>query len=104
MQNGQEIALSQMHEQDIPNYWQYARTFSLLDHFFSTINGPSYPNHLALVAGSSNNTVDNPVLNTYHSWGCDAGPYTKVETVDPATGRHSFIKPCFDINTLPDEL
>ncbi len=104
IQNGQEIALSQMHEQDIPNYWQYARTFSLLDHFFSTINGPSYPNHLALVAGSSSNTVDNPVLNTYHSWGCDAGPYTKVETVDPATGRHAFIKPCFDINTLPDEL
>jgi phospholipase C len=104
IQNGQDIALSQMHEADIPNYWQYAKTFSLLDHFFSTINGPSYPNHLVLVAGSSNHTVDNPVLNTYHSWGCDAGPYTKVDTVDPATGRHSFIKPCFDINTLPDEL
>jgi phospholipase C len=103
-QNGQDIAMSQAHESDIPNYWQYARTFELMDHFFSSINGPSFPNHIALVAGSSNNTVDNPVLNTNHAWGCDSGRYSKVDAVDPQTGRHHFVKPCFNINTLPDEL
>jgi len=103
IQDGQDIALSQLHESDIPNYWAYARTFTLDDHFFSTINGPSFPNHLVTVAGSSHNTDDNPILNTYHSWGCDAGQYTKVDTVDLQTGEHYYSKPCFDIQTLPDE-
>lgn len=102
IQDGQDIALSQLHESDIPNYWAYARTFTLDDRFFSTINGPSFPNHLVTIAGTSNNTDDNPVLNTYHSWGCDAGPYTKVDAVNPQTGSHYFIKPCFDMQTLPD--
>ena len=104
IQDGQDIALSQMYQSDIPNYWRYASTFALDDHFFSTINGPSFPNHLVTVAGTSNNTDDNPVLNSYHSWGCDAGPYTKVDAVNPDTGQHYFTKPCFDITTLPDEL
>ncbi len=104
IQNGKDIALTQLHQSDIPNYWAYARTFTLDDHFFSTINGPSYPNHLVTVAASSANTDDNPILNTYHSWGCDAGPYTKVDTVDLHTGHHYWTKPCIDINTLPDEL
>jgi phospholipase C len=104
IQNGQDIAMSQAQQSDIPNYWQYAQTFELMDHFFSSINGPSFPNHLALIAGSSNNTDDNPVLNSNHAWGCDSGPYSKVDSVDPQTGRHSFVKPCFNINTLPDEL
>lgn len=104
IQDGKDVALSQLYRSDIPNYWTYALTFTLDDHFFSTILGPSYPNHLVTVAASSNNTDDNPVLNTYHSWGCDAGQFTKVEQVDPATGARHFIRPCFDMTTLPDLL
>ncbi|GAC1630318.1 MAG: hypothetical protein NVS4B2_13350 [Chloroflexota bacterium] len=104
IQDGEDIALSQLHQNDIPNYWQYAHTFTLDDHFFSTINGPSFPNHLMLVAASSNNTDDNPVLNSQHSWGCDAGPYTKVEQADPMSGERHFVKPCFDMSTIPDLL
>jgi phospholipase C len=104
IQDGQDIALSQLRQSDIPSYWTYASTFTLDDHFFSTVNGPSFPNHLVAVAGSSNNTVDNPVLNSYHAWGCDSGPYTKVDSVNPTTGVHRWIKPCFDITTLPDLL
>jgi phospholipase C len=103
-QDGRDIALTQLHQSDIPNYWSYARNFTLADHFFSTINGPSYPNHLVLVAGSSHNTDDNPMWNTNHSWGCDAGKYTRVDAVDPTTGLHHFIVPCFDMTTLPDLL
>lgn len=104
VQNGRNIALSQYRQDDIPNYWQYAQRFTLMDRFFSTIAGPTFPNHMVLVAGSSNNTADNPILNSYHSWGCDAGPYTKVLAVNPRTGKQYWTKPCFDINTLPDEL
>jgi phospholipase C len=104
IQDGHDIAMSQYDETDIPNYWAYAQHFTLDDHFFSTIAGPSFPNHLVTVAATSNNTDDNPIDNTYHSWGCDAGPFTRVDAVNPRTGLHYFTKPCFDIPTLVDEL
>lgn len=104
IQNGRDVAMSQFQQSQIPNYWSYAQHFTLDDHFFSTINGPSYPNHLVTIAASSNNTDDNPILNSRHSWGCDAGKYTRVDAIDPATDRHYFIKPCFNIPTLVDEL
>jgi len=104
IQDGKDIALSQMYQSDIPNYWAYAHAYTLADHFYSTINGPSFPNHLVTIAGSAHNTDDNPILNTYHSWGCDAGRYVKVDSVDPRDGHHYWQNPCFDIITLPDML
>jgi phospholipase C len=104
IQDGQNIALSELYESDIPNYWAYARAYTLDDHFFSTINGPSFPNHLASIAASSNNTADNPVYNTYHAWGCDSGKYTRVEQINPITDTSRMIVPCFNILTLPDLL
>lgn len=104
VQNGRDVAMSEFRQSQIPNYWSYAQHFTLDDHFFSTINGPSYPNHLVTIAASSNNTDDNPILNSRHSWGCDAGKYTRVDAINPATDKHYFIKPCFNIPTLVDEL
>lgn len=103
-QNGKDIALSQYRQPDIPNYWNYAERFALDDNFFSTILGPSYPNHLVTIAASSNNTLDNPMGQTHHSWGCDSGPYSVVNAIDPNSGRRYQIKPCFDIPTLADTL
>lgn len=37
----------------IPNYWSYARNFTLCDAFFSSLRGPSMPNHLYAVAAQS---------------------------------------------------
>ncbi len=39
--------------QFIPNYWAYAQHFTLDDMFFSSLMGPSLPNHLYTVAGYS---------------------------------------------------
>lgn len=103
-QDGKDMALSQLHEDDIPNYWAYAQAYTLDDHFFSTINGPSFPNHLATITSGSNNTTDNPVFNTYHAWGCDSGSYTRVAQVNPATGKKHMVFPCFNFTTLPDLL
>ncbi|MDQ2742371.1 MAG: hypothetical protein M3Z66_08755 [Chloroflexota bacterium] len=102
IQNGQNIAESQYHASDIPAYWAAARHFTLDDHFFSTIMGPSFPNHLVTVAASSANTVDNPRGQIRHAWGCDGGPYSVVTAVNPYSGRRSLVKPCFDIPTLAD--
>jgi phospholipase C len=47
----------QFTEQEIPMYFKYARQYTLCDHFFSEIAGPSGPNHLMLLAAQS------PVIN-----------------------------------------
>jgi phospholipase C len=44
---------------DIPNHWAYAQHFTLCDHFFSSLTGPSLPNHLYMVAAQSGGVVDN---------------------------------------------
>jgi phospholipase C len=46
-------------ERDIPNYWDYARHYTLCDRFFSSLNGPSLPNHLYTVAAQSGGLVVN---------------------------------------------
>jgi phospholipase C len=102
MQNNTDIADSQYQQSDIPNYWRYAQHFTLDDHFFSTIMGPSFPNHLVSIAASSANTFDNPRGQTQHAWGCDGGPHSVVDAIDPKTGRKYLTKPCFDIPTMAD--
>lgn len=46
-------------ESDIPHYFAYARQFTLCDHYFTDVAGPSTPNHLMLVTADSP-LVDNP--------------------------------------------
>ncbi|MDG7007820.1 MAG: hypothetical protein JRN06_06215 [Nitrososphaerota archaeon] len=38
---------------DIPYYWDYANHFVLADHFFSSLMGPTFPNHLYIASGAS---------------------------------------------------
>ncbi|MGH2443895.1 MAG: phospholipase C [Chloroflexota bacterium] len=104
IQDGHNIADSQLHASDIPNYFRYAHHFTLDDHFFSTIAGPSFPNHLVTIAASSDNVVDNPRGQTHHAWGCDSGPFSVVSAIDPRTGREYLTKPCFTIPTMADTL
>ncbi len=46
-------------QKDIPNYWKYARHFTLFDHFFSSLEGPSLPNHVYTVAAQSGGLIVN---------------------------------------------
>ena len=52
--------LSYMDYRNIPNYWEYARSYTLCDYFFSSLMGPSQPNHLYSVAAQSGGLVFNP--------------------------------------------
>jgi phospholipase C len=102
-QNGLDVADSQYTQHQIPAYWSYAQKYSIADSFFSTIMAASFPNHLAMVAGSSFNIYDNPVLEpgSVRSWGCDAAPSTKVAVV--VNGRRTFVHPCLAGETIADE-
>jgi phospholipase C len=51
-------AYVQYHEDQIPNYWAYAKNFVLADHFFSSIYGPTGPEHLWTIAAQSDRFVD----------------------------------------------
>lgn len=103
VQNGQNVADSQFRQNEIPNYWKYARHFTLADHFFSTVLGSSFPNHLVTVTGSNLYTIGEPnrVGTTMWSWGCDAAAGTMV-TYDK-TGKLAKEPPCFNVKSIPDE-
>ena len=102
-QDGKDIADSQYYQSDIPNYWRYARAFTLEDRMFSTILGPSFPNHLISVAATAGDTNNNPHGQIVHAWGCDGGPTSFVTGIHP-DGRHFSTHPCFNFRTLPDLL
>src|SRR5437660_6472241 len=70
--NGDNLCLTQMYQSDIPNYWAYAQNYALADETFSSVESGSFPAHLLLVSGSSQNTIDNPRSSLKAQWGCDA--------------------------------
>jgi phospholipase C len=102
IQFGHDYSDSAYTRQQIPNYWRYAQNYVLSDHFFSTIMGPSFPNHLVMIAGQSGRSVDNPHGQLVRSWGCDAGTQARVALRSP-TGKLRLTSPCFDFPTIADE-
>jgi phospholipase C len=48
----------QYRRRDIPNYWSYAKHFTLADRFFSSVYGPTTVEHLWTLAGQSDRFVD----------------------------------------------
>ena len=67
--------LSYMDYTQIPNYWEYARKFTLCDYFFSSLMGPSQPNHLYVVAAQSGGLAFNPTAISKIT-GEEPGTYT----------------------------
>jgi phospholipase C len=106
LHGGRDYADSSYDQASIPNYWAYARTYTLADRFFSSLKAPSFPNHLVTIAGQAGGTVDNPlgqnIPNGWKVWGCDAPPGALVRAQTSA-GAMSYVTPCFDFPTLADE-
>lgn len=101
--NGTPLAYTQYTEDDIPNYFAYARNFVLADEFFSSLTGPSFPNHLYTVGAQSGGAINNPA-NSAGRWGCDAPANSRVAVMDADDGTISHVYPCFDFDTLADRL
>jgi phospholipase C len=96
------LPYAQYQEADIPNYWQYAKHFTLADHFHTQMIGPSFPGHLAVLAAQAGWAIGNP--NSLPYWGCDDGANTKISIQDQKTCTTKEIFPCFDIPAIPDVL
>ena len=99
--SGYMLPYTQMTESDIPNYFAYARNFVLADRMFSSVEGPSFPNHLFTVAAQSGGVIGNPKQSD--SWGCDTESDKTVDVIDDR-GAITQQFPCFDFETLADEL
>jgi phosphoesterase family protein len=96
------LCYSQYNEKDIPNYFAYARNYLIADNFFSSMTGPSFPNHQYTIASQANGGISNPTRKgTEYSlnWGCDSPSGSFVVSYDPSTNRFSRISPCQDYKT-----
>ena len=54
-----------------PSYWAYADRFVLADHFFTSMYGPTFPEHLYTVAAQSYGIVDNKTTPNAEGNYCD---------------------------------
>jgi phospholipase C len=95
-------AFDQYIQDDIPNYWQYAKRFTLADHFFSSMLGPSFPGHFFPLAAQAGWSLDNPSQTV--PWGCDDAAGTTVDTLVKGTCVEQKVFPCFDMPTVVDLL
>jgi phospholipase C len=101
-------AYSQLSKDQLPNYWHWASDNVLLDNFFASAQGPSFPNHLYSIAAQSGGAVDNPrrdtpALRGSNTFGCDAPKGQDVQVID-SEGKTKYVRPCFDFLTEGDLL
>jgi phospholipase C len=99
-------------QSEIQPYWQMAADFVLADNMFQTNQGPSFPAHQFLIAGTSSAAPQYPSLLAAENAqapgggttaGCDSPAGTLGALIDPATGDESQLAfPCFDHSTLFD--
>jgi phospholipase C len=102
--NGDNLAYAQYLQSDIPNYWQYASTYTLGDHFFANIFGPSFPGHMFVLAAQSAWSFDNPDDTPTTYWGCDEIPQQTLPILQGGTCTVANVLPCFAVKSVPDVL
>jgi phospholipase C len=94
------FAYTAAYRRQIPAYWAYADHYTLADRFFSSMAGPSLPNHLYSVAAHDGGMLDDRGYSG--QWGCDAPPTERVPVW--RDGHLRFVYPCFRIDSLGAEL
>jgi phospholipase C len=113
----------------IPNYWSYADRFVLADRFFTSMYGPTFPEHLFTVAAGSNlivgNKVDKGLPGNYCDDDSEYAPRFRAGLLQSDLDRIMFLEErvnddpayqeeirsmwrdfrlCFDMPVLPDVL
>lgn len=81
-------------------YWDMAHEWVLADRMFASQLDESFVAHQYMIAAQAHSSVDVPF--TY--WGCGGGKSNKVETLKLDRHYGGVQRPCFDYQTLGDEL
>ena len=98
-------------------YWQLATQYTFADRTFQNNEGPSFPAHQFMIAGTSTDAVgsklmaaENPRYPGMSGWvtngkNCDGSPKAQVKMIDIVTGSETVVmRPCFEHPTLIDLL
>ncbi len=102
VENGFPNAFAQYGESQLPAYWAYAKDYALFDHYFTSVMGPSTPNHLYPLAATSNGVFENATGIKTEEPGC-ASPQATFKSID-ASGKATTQSACLDIPTIPNLL
>ncbi len=82
-------------------YWTLAQRFTIGDRMFASNSGPSFVAHQYMIAGQSGDSDENP---TFAPWGCDAPASNRVQQIGPNGTNLPGVYPCFDYQTIADEM
>ncbi len=85
---------------ETPVYAELAATYASAAYMFSSALVPTFPGHQYLFAGQSG-ASDDPTSNV---WGCDAPANSLVTTFGVGNAPGPSVFPCFDYQTIADEM
>jgi phospholipase C len=100
---GPDYPYAYVQQSEIQPYWMLAQTYTLADLTFQSNSGPSYPSHQYMIAGQSAGADENPT-SIDPGWGCDDSSSTTVGMIGPNGVDSGAVFPCFDYQTIGDEL
>jgi phospholipase C len=98
---------------EVASYFQLAERYTFGDRMFQTNQGPSFPAHQFIIAGTSapsassgSFAAENPIggNDPFDHTGCIAPPLETVALIDPSGAESQNVYPCFDHPTLTDKL
>jgi phospholipase C len=94
---------------EVQPYFQMAEQYTFGDRMFQTNQGPSFPAHQFLLAGTSAPTASSDLFAAENIYpgvgaGCIAPPGSIVKLINPAGVEATTQYPCFEHATLTDEL
>ncbi|MBV9333715.1 MAG: hypothetical protein JO146_06885 [Candidatus Eremiobacteraeota bacterium] len=85
---------------DSKPYFDMANQWVVADRMFQSHLDESYVSHQYIIAAQAASSVDLP----YGQWGCSGGSYDEVPTITKQRTIGKYIRPCYDYQTLGDEL
>ena len=87
-------------QKDSKPYFDMAHEWVVADRMFQSHLDESFVSHQYVIAAQAASSVDLP----YGAWGCSGGSYDQVATITKNRTYGSNIEPCYDYQTLGDEL
>lgn len=105
----QRAAFKFVRASDVAPYFQIAEQYTFADRMFQTNQGPSFPAHQFLISGTSAPTEHSHFFaaentNIAFVGGCNAPAIASVPLIDPEGNETERMFPCFEHETLIDEL
>ncbi|MBV8171867.1 MAG: hypothetical protein JO190_10770 [Candidatus Eremiobacteraeota bacterium] len=109
-----EVAFAYVPRKYVQPYFTMAQTYTFADRTFQDNQGPSFPAHQFIIAGTSTDSVGSKLLAAenllYHdgTWqtgsNCGGSPLNRVMMIDAAGNETTKLPPCFEHPTLMDLL